>query len=287
MAKNNEEVYINATGFQMLEHLQNNSVDLSLSTCGIQNCAPGHWYGPGKREEYLIHFISEGKGIYRVNGETYHLGKGDFFVIYPGTEVFYEADRDEPWDYLWVGFRGIKADTYLTYAGLDRTHLIGHYINADFILSCIQEMMLARSLSTYNELKRTSALLRILAALIEEYCMEHPEQAEDDYTHRRYLEQSLAYVKEHLKETIKVNDIAAYVGIDRSYLTNIFKRTLSLSPQEYIMHYRMNAACMLLKNTDLKVSAIASEVGYEDSLAFSKMFRKCKGVSPSEYRTQK
>lgn len=167
MARNdNDEIYINAAGFQCLEHLQNNAVDLYLSTCGVQSCAPGHWYGPGKRDEYLIHFIGEGKGIYQVHGKTYHLSKGDFFLICPDTEVFYEADRKEPWDYIWVGFRGIKASTYLKYAGLDETHLTGHYLNASFILSCVQQMMLARSVSTYNELKRTAALLQILAALI-------------------------------------------------------------------------------------------------------------------------
>ena len=284
MAQDQKEVYINAGGFQLLEHLQNDAVDLYLSTCGIQSCAPGHWFGPGKRDEYLIHFITEGKGIYQVNGETWHLGKGDCFLICPDTEVFYEADRKEPWDYMWIGFRGIKARAYLQYAGLDETHLLGRYANTDFILSCIQQMMLARTITPYNELKRTSALLRILAALIEDYSIANPDFPQDEHSYRQYLDQALSYIDEHLKENIRVNDIAAYIGIDRSYLAHIFKRTLSLSPQEYLIHYRMNRACMLLQNPELKISTIAREVGYEDSLAFSKMFKKCKGISPSAYR---
>lgn len=279
-----KELFINAIGFQCLEHLQNDSVDLYLSTCGVQNCAPGHWYGPGKRDEYLIHFICEGKGIYRAGGQTYHLKKGDFFVIFPGTEIFYEADHKEPWDYIWVGFQGIKSETYLKYAGLDSSHLTGQYLNSSFVLSCVQQMILARSISTYNELKRTSALLQILAALMEEYSSTNQEDGEKDYAQKLYIDKALAYIDDHISQNIKINDIASFIGIDRSYLTNIFKQTLSLSPQEYLMHYRINQACIMLKNPELKISSIAKAVGYDDPLSFSKMFKKCKGISPSEFR---
>lgn len=57
-----EDNYLNFVGFQCLEHLNHNSIDLYLSTCGIQNCFGGHFFGPGKRDVYILHFISEGKG---------------------------------------------------------------------------------------------------------------------------------------------------------------------------------------------------------------------------------
>lgn len=284
--ENQKEIYISAAGFQLLDHLQNNTVDLYLNTCGVQNCAPGHWFGPGTRDEFLIHFICEGKGIYRVNGENYALGKGDYFVIFPDTEVFYEADYKEPWEYIWIGFQGIKASSYLEYAGRDETHVIGHYANSAYILSCVQQMMLARASSISNELKRTAALFQILAVLIEDYMLVHPEEHDDKRLSRHYLDQALAYMDEHLSENIKINDIAAHIGIDRSYLTAIFQKTLSLSPKEYLVHYRMNRACMLLRDPERKISEVAKAVGYEDALAFSKIFKKSKGVSPSVYRLE-
>lgn len=281
-----KEIYISAAGFQLLDHLQNNTVDLCLNTCGVQNCAPGHWFGPGKRDEFLIHFICEGKGTYRVNGETYALGRGDYFVIFPDTEVFYEADRKEPWEYIWIGFQGIKASSYLGYAGLDETHVIGHYANSSYILSCVQQMMLARSSGVSNELKRTAALFQILAVLIEDYMSAHPAEHDEERSNRPYLDKALAYMDEHLSENIKINDIAAYIGIDRSYLTAIFRNILSLSPKEYLVHYRVNRACMLLRDPERKISEIARAVGYDDALAFSRIFKKCKGVSPSVYRLE-
>lgn len=286
-ASNTEkEIYISAAGFQLLENLHNDTVDLYLNTCGVQNCAPGHWFGPGMRNEYLLHFVCEGKGIYRVNGETYTLGRGDYFAIFPNTQVYYEADRKEPWEYIWIGFHGIKAASYLKYAGLDGTHVIGHYANSSYILSCVQQMMLARSSGVSDGLKRTAALFQILAVLIEDYASAHPEERGRDDSSRRYLDMALAYMDEHLDENIRINDIATHIGIDRGYLTAIFQKALSLSPKEYLVHYRVNRACMLLRDPERKISEVARAVGYDDALAFSKIFKKYKGISPSVYRLE-
>lgn len=284
--ENAKETYINATGFQCLEHLQNNAVDIYLSTCGVQNCTPNHSYGPGQREEYIIHFICEGNGIYQTGGNTYHLTKGDFFVIPPHTEVYYKADETSPWDYLWVGFQGVKAATYLKNAGIDSSHLTGHYQNTSYILACIQQMMLARTLTYHNELKRQAALLQVLAALIEIHHETLSDEEQHEYPYRIYLQQALDYMNTHIKENIKINNIASFIGIDRSYLSNIFKSTLEISPQEYLLNLRMNRAADLLKNTNEKVSVIASEVGYSDPLTFTKMFKRYKGMSPSEWRQE-
>lgn len=281
-----KEIYINSAGFQCLEHLQNNGVDLTLSTCGVQNCPPKHSFGPGQREDYIIHFICEGKGIYKVNGNTYELGKGDFFVLFPHTEVYYEADEHHPWDYLWVGFNGIKASSYLKYAGIDKEHVIGHFFNTSFVLTCIQQMMLARTLTHFNECKRQAALLQVLAALMENHHQTLRTQDQYEYPYRVYLQQATDYIHDHYKENIKINDIANYIGIDRSYLTNIFKNTLELSPQEYLLQFRLDRASEFLANTDMKISQIATEVGYQDAMAFSKIFHKYKGISPSEWREQ-
>lgn len=279
-----KENFINVAGFQCLEHLQNNAVDIYLSTCGVQNCFANHFYGPGQRDEYIIHFICGGKGIYQTGGKTYELGSGDFFVIFPETEVYYKADDKEPWDYLWVGFQGVKASTYLKQAGIDSEHLIGRFQNPSFILTCIQQMILARSLTYHNELKRQAALLQILAALMEFHYDALSDNEQNDYPYRVYLQQAIDYMNKHLRESIKISEIAAYIGIDRSYLSNIFKSTLEISPQEYLVTLRMNHAADLLKTTNEKISAIAADVGYSDPLTFTKMFKRYKGMSPSEWR---
>ena len=280
----NKEIFINSAGFQCLEQLHNNSTGLYLSTCGVQNCSNGHSYGPGVRDIYIIHFICEGKGTYSVDGKTYHLRKGDFFVIYPGTEVFYQADSENPWDYIWVGFQGIKSETYLGYAGIDREHVTGHCCNTAYMLSCIQQMTLARVLTHYNELRRQAALLQIFASLIEQHHEQLTEGEQLHYPHHVYIDQALDYVQTHISENIHIQDIANYIGIDRSYLSSIFKQNLGISPQKYLLNYRMEYACELLKDSKIKIATVANEVGYHDPLAFTKAFTGHMKQSPSQWR---
>jgi AraC family transcriptional regulator of arabinose operon len=276
--------YLNYAGFQCLEDLNHSTIDLYLSTCGIQNCNGGHFFGPGMRDSYILHFISDGKGIFTSNGNTYHLGMGDVFLVKPEEEIFYQADEKTPWSYMWVGFQGIKAAVYLAQAGLQGERVTCRCENIPFIFSCIQQMIMSRHLTQANELKREAALLQILAALIEEYKSTLPKEERYDYPHQIYVEQAVDYIKKNMKKNIKVNDIASYIGIDRSYLTNVFKSATGLSPQEYIVRCRMEQAEILLKGTQVKISDVACAVGYTDALSFSKMFKKYKGMSPMEFR---
>ena len=80
--------------------------------------------------------------------------------------------------------------------------------------------------------------------------------------------------------------MARYVGVHRSYLTNIFKKKLGVSPQEYLMHARMKRSRMLLLDSNLPIQDISRAVGYDNPLTFSKVFKSFYGVSPKLYRQQ-
>ncbi|MCZ8522538.1 MULTISPECIES: helix-turn-helix transcriptional regulator [Paenibacillus] len=85
---------------------------------------------------------------------------------------------------------------------------------------------------------------------------------------------------------ISVTDIAEFVGLNRSYLCSLFKDHSHSSIQSYLVHYRMQKACELMKQRELSIGDISRSVGYEDPLLFSKMFRKQRGESPKQYRTR-
>ena len=83
---------------------------------------------------------------------------------------------------------------------------------------------------------------------------------------------------------VKVADVAAVIGISRSYLTSIFKREMKVSPQEFLVSFRMERAGDLLRSTSSQIGEIAQELGYSDPMIFSKAFHKHFGMSPSRYR---
>ena len=86
---------------------------------------------------------------------------------------------------------------------------------------------------------------------------------------------------------IKVSDISNYLCLNRTYLTSLFNKHLNTSPQKFLMEFRIRKAEELLYQTDLPIGDIARSCGYSDPLAFSRSFKKFKGVNPTLYREEK
>jgi AraC-like DNA-binding protein len=62
------------------------------------------------------------------------------------------------------------------------------------------------------------------------------------------------------------------------------QKTIGMSPMQYVTYYRLSKAKRLLSTTDVKISAIAKEVGIEDVTYFSRLFKRMEGMTPQEYR---
>ena len=278
--------YTSSVKYHCLEYLKRNSVELYLNYCGKEYCEPGHSYGPAKRTEYLLHYIIDGSGSFTCNNVTYSLHQNDAFLILPDELTYYCADSESPWTYVWIGFNGSKADDCLRYAGFTKESRIQHFSNTSFITQCIDNILDAHQLTYAHDLIRQSNLMLLLSSMIQEYQKNSMNTSNDsEYPQQVYIEYATDYIERHLHENIKVSDIAAFIGIDRSYLTKIFKKILDLSPQEYLINLRMNKASSLLKTTDYTINQISEMIGYNTPLAFSKAFKLKYNVSPGVYRT--
>ena len=94
------------------------------------------------------------------------------------------------------------------------------------------------------------------------------------------------YLDINYAEKIKLQDVAKSFGIHPNYLTRIFHEKYGVSPKQYILDLKLKKARRLLTTTELSVSVIASSLGFDDQLAFSKIFKKEFSTSPSEFRKQ-
>ena len=279
--------YTSSVKYHCLEYLKRNSVELYLNYCGKEYCEPGHHYGPAKRTEFLLHYILDGSGTFTCSNKTYTLHKNDAFLIMPDEITSYCADSETPWTYVWIGFNGSKASDCLRYAGFSYESRIQSFPNSEFIKQCIDNILEAHQLTYAHDLIRQSNLMLLLSSMIQIHQETHPKQNEEnEYPQQVYIEYATDFIERHIHENIKVSDIASFIGIDRSYLTKIFKKMLDLSPQEYLINLRMNKASSLLKTTDYTISQIAEEVGYNSTLSFTKAFKLKYNISPGAYRTQ-
>lgn len=267
------------------EPLNKQSLDLFLCYCGIEACPPGYSYGK-VRSQYLIHYVLDGEGIYKANGKTYHLHKNQGFLINPETENYYQASEDNPWTYIWIAFNGVKAAHYLNYANLDKENLIFECQNGASLYNCVAQMFELNVDTPANELEIQSLLYLFLSKLSSNSTAIDLKQR-SKVAAEGYLEQSIEFINNYYMKPIKINDIAVYIGVNRSYLTSIFKQKLNISPQEFLMNFRMEKASDQLINSNLPINEIAKSVGYPDPFAFSKVFRKIHGKSPKQYREAK
>lgn len=97
-----------------------------------------------------------------------------------------------------------------------------------------------------------------------------------------YLQQALDYLQHNYAYVIKIQDVARYVGIDRTYLYKLFTRELGISPQQYLIRLRLSMAKRLLASTDLRITEISNSCGFADSASFCHHFRR---TSPSRLRS--
>lgn len=259
------------------------NLDAYVYTCGYETCESGHSYGPALRSGYLIHYILSGAGYYQVNGKTYRLKEGDAFLICPDELIYYEADKKNPWTYTWIGFQGVKIHEYLERTFLLTTPVF-HYGHDDRIRLCHEKMFEANQLRSNRDLIMTSILYEYLFLLVSKFPKEQISAGEKQAV---YVEEALKYLESRYgSRTITIQTLADELGLDRSYLHRLFKHATGSSPQEYLLDLRIRKACDLLRQTDLSVSIVSLSVGYEDTLYFSRLFKKKKGISPSSYRAR-
>ena len=95
----------------------------------------------------------------------------------------------------------------------------------------------------------------------------------------------IAFLVNHYKQNLVLQDIANHVGVSSYYLERLFKKETAETPRQYLEKIRVDKAAHLLISTDLRGLEICYEVGFRSPSNFYKVFRSLKQCSPSEYRS--
>jgi len=257
-------------------------MDLNLQFFGLEECLPGHTWGPGLRDAYILHYVHRGCGVFRTTEKVYELQAGQGFVIFPETLVHYSADQADPWTYSWIGFTGLNAKSLLQRARIHASHPVFTELSANSLGGFYRDLKAAEG-QRGSDVISHSILYRVLADLIR--CCPEPEDGQKTrHSREGYIRKAIEYIESSYSQKMSVLDIARSVGLDRTYLSGLFKEQYGVSLQSFLLEYRMNRAADLLRNPELSVSDVSRSVGYNDPFLFSKMFKKVIGSSPREYR---
>ena len=256
--------------------------DLSLYSAGYEECPSGYGYGPKIRSYHLIHFVLYGKGELHINEHIFQLSAGDAFFIPAGKVSYYQASKEDPWCYAWVSFLGINSQMYLyqLMTSTDDVYIV-HGLDNQKYKERIFEIISLQGVSTSRYFQANGILFQIMAMLFDDINFQ-----ESNWGKSSVVDEVKFYLDINYAEKIKLQDVAKSFGIHPNYLTRIFHEKYGISPKQYLISLKLKKARRLLTTTELSVSVISSSLGFDDQLAFSKIFKKEFSVSPSEYRKQ-
>lgn len=266
-----------------LEFAGDKTGSLYVNCCGCSKTGPLHSFGPALKPHYLIHYILSGKGRFSIGEKEYPLEAGYGFLITPEELAFYQADEKDPWTYVWVGFNGASAEEYMRSMGLSITSPVFQSDRSGELYAAVKDMMEHNTFGTANDLRRSGQLAIFLSVIAQSAPV--AEKDEEDRANT-YVRKAVEFIQGNYCNPIRVTDVADYVCINRSYLYTLFRNSMGMSPQQFLMTFRITKAAQLLQLTSLPVESIALSCGYQDPLVFTKAFRQMKKLSPTAYRKE-
>lgn len=256
------------------------NLSLTIYYCGSKVCREETWI-PQYTDNYTLFYIYSGEGYVKIENKEFYIQGGQGFVVPPKKKVTYHSIK-RSCEIAWVGFYGFLTTNYLERAGITLETPI--FQDPQQAVGKIFQDILEDSKRDNNRYCRITAALYMIFSELLDIHDSHTLNLNPNNLMENYLKKALQYIDMNYAEKMTVDAIARYVGIDRKYLHFIFKKKLDIGPQQYLITYRMFKACTFLEDKDLSIADIGKIVGYENSLNFSKMFKKIIGVSPSEYK---
>ena len=270
--------------YHCLEYDHDQTGELCLISCGFEQCDGGVCYGSAVKDCYCLHAVLDGTGVLRINGQIFHPKANQFFLLKEGEFAEYIADKQDPWKYCWIGFKGNEAQKMCEYIGFtEDVYCLDSQIEISEFYSLIYRMHEKPEMNYINDLHRRGILLEFLAlAMSATKNMERTMQSMR-YSPEVYVKRAAEFIRYNYA-TISVSDVVEYVGFSRSYFSTLFKQMMGVSLQDYLMKCRIDRSKELLERTELSIQDIAVQAGYDNPLNFSRAFKGVCGTSPVHYR---
>ncbi|CCQ92515.1 Transcriptional regulator, AraC family [[Clostridium] ultunense Esp] len=252
-----------------------------------------HWH-----EEFEFLLLTKGRAVFRVDRIDYEVKAGEAIFVNSGLLHSGYALDCEPCSFMATVFHpkiftsgtvDIIQEKYIQ--PLIRmqysvpVHITPDTAPAADLLSMLREIHKMNGDSSSAHELATKGLLYLMMNRL--FLLGKPTGSERRSTAEQKMERFkkvAEYIHTHFREPIRLRDLAGIASMSEGHVCRFFKEITSKSPIEYLNQYRLQQAATLLKETNRKIMDIALDVGFNNLSYFIGLFKRCYGLTPSQYR---
>jgi len=233
-------------------------------------------------DQTIFIYCAKGAGWCELESGEHKVKEGDLLVIPAYVPHTYGADEAHPWSIYWFHAKGSTIDPFLR--ELDVT--IGQPViglgDDTQLLALFEEALgvLEQGYTTIQLVYASQALAHLIATMI----LDHRQVPQENANVHQRISQTINFMIQHLSRSLQLDALAAMANLSRSRYMHLFKQQTGYAPIDYFIRLKMHRACQLLDTTDSTVKVIAGQLGYEDPLYFSRVFRSVMEMTPTDYR---
>jgi AraC-like DNA-binding protein len=236
---------------------------------------------PVQFRQNSILFVTGGLGHLSMNEDWHDLKAGSCFLWQASTRVQLVADSQNSLQVYFLQYLSIPLDVrnLATNCILTETPDMGlHYSKVVLPSLAFIESLLGQLITTLHNPSPQAYFKKI--SLFHEILQVLSETTEDDRLPPS-IRRTILYMERYYTKAIQVGNLPVMAGLTPNSFCRAFKKATGFTPSRYLTRLRMNRAKQLLMMPELSLKEIATHVGFQDELYFSRVFKNVVGVSPT------
>jgi AraC-like DNA-binding protein len=233
-------------------------------------------------DQAIFIYCAKGRGWCELSGSWHGVKPGELLVVPPEAGHVYGADEKQPWSIYWFHVKGGLVPAFLRELDITVESPVVSVGDDPQLLALFEELLdvVAHGYNTLQLLHASQILAHLMAVMIRD----HRNSPQEQPGTQPKIAQTIAYMRQHLNQALQLDALAAVANLSRSRYVDLFRKQTGYAPIDYFIRMRMHRACQLLDTTELSIKAVATELGYEDPLYFTRVFRAVVELAPTAYR---